>query len=58
MYCSQCHVVAVAMGDYNDDLGDLGGSYTVSNGTISATFTPEQFFQGQDAGDDFYAQAG
>lgn len=42
-----CRVEVVAMGDYDDDLGN---SYLLTNGTLQAAFTPEQLFSGQDAG--------
>ena len=44
-----CTVRVGTMGDFNDDLGD---SYTVGNGQVSATFTPEELFSGQDGGPD------
>lgn len=42
-----CRVEVVAMGDYDDDLGN---SYLLTNGTLQGAFTPEQLFSGQDAG--------
>ena len=43
----ECHVEVATMGDYQDDLGN---SYLLTNGTLQATFSPEQLFSGQDAG--------
>ena len=38
-----CVVTAAVFGDYHD----LGSSYTVTNGAVAATFSPEEFFSGQ-----------
>lgn len=44
---TECFVVAVTSGDFDDDLGN---GYTILNGTLSASFTPEEFFSGQGDG--------
>lgn len=48
---STCRVFVIVMGDYNDDLGK---SYTFGDGVVSATYTPEQLFAGQDGGKDHF----
>lgn len=52
---SECQVMAAVMGDYNDDLGN---SYSLSNGALTATFTPEELFSGQGDGPDIVKSLG